>query len=140
MLTDAGRLEPGAASALSDAYVFLRDLEHRLQMVADRQTHRLPEDEAGLAVVYRRRGTSRIIEERFAYMINCTGPLGTISRTRDPMLKRLLEKGLARPDQLGIALDEPVKVVPPEGDAIPSTVRTAFPASCGRNRMQAFSA
>ena len=48
-LAAAGRLEPGAASALSDAYVFLRDLEHRLQMVADRQTHRLPEDEAGLA-------------------------------------------------------------------------------------------
>jgi glutamate-ammonia-ligase adenylyltransferase len=48
-LTAAGRLEPGAASALSEAYVFLRDLEHRLQMVADRQTHRLPEDEAGLA-------------------------------------------------------------------------------------------
>jgi glutamate-ammonia-ligase adenylyltransferase len=48
-LAGAGRLEPGAASALSDAYVFLRDLEHRLQMVADRQTHRLPEDEAGLA-------------------------------------------------------------------------------------------
>ncbi|MBD0274442.1 MAG: bifunctional [glutamine synthetase] adenylyltransferase/[glutamine synthetase]-adenylyl-L-tyrosine phosphorylase, partial [Acetobacteraceae bacterium] len=48
-LTAAGRLEPDAASALSEAYVFLRDLEHRLQMVADRQTHRLPEDEGGLA-------------------------------------------------------------------------------------------
>ena len=48
-LAEAGRLEPGAASALSDAYVFLRDLEHRLQMVADRQTHRLPEDREGLA-------------------------------------------------------------------------------------------
>jgi glutamate-ammonia-ligase adenylyltransferase len=48
-LTAAGRVERGAASDLADAYVFLRDLEHRLQMVADRQTHRLPEDEAGLA-------------------------------------------------------------------------------------------
>ncbi len=48
-LAEAGRLDPGAASALSDAYVFLRDLEHRLQMVADRQTHRLPEDKEGLA-------------------------------------------------------------------------------------------
>ena len=52
-LTAAGRLEPGAASDLADAYVFLRDLEHRLQMVADRQTHRLPEDEAGLARIAR---------------------------------------------------------------------------------------
>jgi glutamate-ammonia-ligase adenylyltransferase len=48
-LTAAGRLDPAAASDLSDAYGFLRDLEHRLQMVADRQTHRLPEDAAGLA-------------------------------------------------------------------------------------------
>ena len=48
-LVAAGRLDADAASALSDAYIFLRDLEHRLQMVADRQTHRLPEDEAGLA-------------------------------------------------------------------------------------------
>jgi uncharacterized NAD(P)/FAD-binding protein YdhS len=38
-------------------------------------------------------------------MINCTGPLGTISRTRDPILKGMLADGLAQPDQLGIALD-----------------------------------
>jgi [glutamine synthetase] adenylyltransferase / [glutamine synthetase]-adenylyl-L-tyrosine phosphorylase len=48
-LAAAGRLERRAAADLADAYVFLRKLEHRLQMVADRQTHRLPEDEAGLA-------------------------------------------------------------------------------------------
>ncbi|HZH47761.1 MAG TPA: glutamine-synthetase adenylyltransferase, partial [Roseococcus sp.] len=41
-----GRLDRRAAADLADAYVFLRDLEHRLQMVADRQTHRLPEDPA----------------------------------------------------------------------------------------------
>ncbi|TDH61376.1 bifunctional [glutamine synthetase] adenylyltransferase/[glutamine synthetase]-adenylyl-L-tyrosine phosphorylase [Dankookia rubra] len=48
-LAGAGRLDRRAAADLADAYVFLRDLEHRLQMVADRQTHRLPEDAAGLA-------------------------------------------------------------------------------------------
>ena len=43
-------LEPlGAAADLADAYVFLRHVEHRLQMVADRQTHRLPEEPAELA-------------------------------------------------------------------------------------------
>jgi glutamate-ammonia-ligase adenylyltransferase len=34
--------------ALTGAYVFLRQAEHRLQMVADRQTHRLPTTPAGL--------------------------------------------------------------------------------------------
>ena len=48
-LAAAGRLDRRAAADLADAYVFLRNLEHRLQMVADRQTHRLPEDDAGLA-------------------------------------------------------------------------------------------
>ncbi|MBK1661924.1 bifunctional [glutamine synthetase] adenylyltransferase/[glutamine synthetase]-adenylyl-L-tyrosine phosphorylase [Paracraurococcus ruber] len=48
-LAGAGRLDRRAAADLADAYVFLRNLEHRLQMVADRQTHRLPEDPNGLA-------------------------------------------------------------------------------------------
>ncbi|MGG5819556.1 bifunctional [glutamine synthetase] adenylyltransferase/[glutamine synthetase]-adenylyl-L-tyrosine phosphorylase [Falsiroseomonas sp. HW251] len=48
-LAAAGRIERRAAADLADAYVFLRQVEHRLQMVADRQTHRLPEDEQGLA-------------------------------------------------------------------------------------------
>ena len=48
-LANAGRIERRAAADLADAYVFLRQVEHRLQMVADRQTHRLPEDAEGLA-------------------------------------------------------------------------------------------
>ncbi len=48
-LAGAGRLDRRAAIDLADAYNFLRMVEHRLQMVADRQTHRLPEDPEGLA-------------------------------------------------------------------------------------------
>ncbi|MFC3125770.1 bifunctional [glutamine synthetase] adenylyltransferase/[glutamine synthetase]-adenylyl-L-tyrosine phosphorylase [Pseudoroseomonas globiformis] len=48
-LAEASRLSAEAAAELSEAYVFLRDVEHRLQMVDDRQTHQLPEDEVGLA-------------------------------------------------------------------------------------------
>jgi glutamate-ammonia-ligase adenylyltransferase len=48
-LAAAGRIDRRAAADLADAYVFLRNLEHRLQMVADRQTHRMPEDAAGVA-------------------------------------------------------------------------------------------
>jgi glutamate-ammonia-ligase adenylyltransferase len=50
-LAAAGKIERRAAADLADAYGFLRTVEHRLQMIADRQTHRLPEDEAGLALV-----------------------------------------------------------------------------------------
>ncbi|MBW6396457.1 bifunctional [glutamine synthetase] adenylyltransferase/[glutamine synthetase]-adenylyl-L-tyrosine phosphorylase [Roseomonas sp. HJA6] len=48
-LASAGKIDRRAAADLADAYVFLRTLEHRLQMVADRQTHRMPEDAQGIA-------------------------------------------------------------------------------------------
>ena len=48
-LARAHKIERRAAADLADAYVFLRTLEHRLQMLADRQTHRIPEDAAGIA-------------------------------------------------------------------------------------------
>ena len=50
-LAAAGHVEPRATDELIAAYGFLRRVEHRLQMVADQQTHSLPEDEAGLAAI-----------------------------------------------------------------------------------------
>ena len=50
-LTSAGRIGDDEAGRLAAAYRRLRDVEHRLQMVADQQTHRLPEDEGALANV-----------------------------------------------------------------------------------------
>jgi glutamate-ammonia-ligase adenylyltransferase len=38
----SGHLPAATVGTLKDAYVFLRSVEHRLQMVADRQTHLLP--------------------------------------------------------------------------------------------------
>jgi [glutamine synthetase] adenylyltransferase / [glutamine synthetase]-adenylyl-L-tyrosine phosphorylase len=38
------RLPPGMADELRTAYVFLRRLENRLQMIGDAQVHRLPDD------------------------------------------------------------------------------------------------
>jgi glutamate-ammonia-ligase adenylyltransferase len=40
-----GWIEKRIAAELADAYVYLRRIEHRLQMVADEQTHVLPDDE-----------------------------------------------------------------------------------------------
>jgi len=48
-LAQKGWVEPAARSALDAAYVAHRTLEHRLQMLEDAQTHRLPHTEAGLA-------------------------------------------------------------------------------------------
>ncbi|MCW5734425.1 MAG: bifunctional [glutamine synthetase] adenylyltransferase/[glutamine synthetase]-adenylyl-L-tyrosine phosphorylase [Enhydrobacter sp.] len=50
-LATAGHVESRAADELIVAYGFLRRVEHRLQMVDDRQTHSLPEDKAGLAAI-----------------------------------------------------------------------------------------
>lgn len=48
-LVDFGQVSPQAAADLEAAYRYLRRLEHRLQMVADRQTHLMPGDAAGVA-------------------------------------------------------------------------------------------
>ncbi len=55
-LAAAGRIDRGDAAALADAYRLLRTIEHRLQMVDDRQTHGLPRDPAALDGVARLHG------------------------------------------------------------------------------------
>ncbi len=47
-LTEDGWITAQARDDLTQAYVFLRTVEHRLQMVADEQTQRLPTDTAEL--------------------------------------------------------------------------------------------
>jgi glutamate-ammonia-ligase adenylyltransferase len=49
LLARAGRLQTVAARELGAAYRFLRQVEHRLQMVADRQVHALPDRPQELA-------------------------------------------------------------------------------------------
>ena len=48
-LARIGWIEKATAEELAESYLFLRDVEHRLQMVDDRQTHSLPEDAAELS-------------------------------------------------------------------------------------------
>jgi [glutamine synthetase] adenylyltransferase / [glutamine synthetase]-adenylyl-L-tyrosine phosphorylase len=50
-LAATGHVAAAAAAELIEAYGFLRRVEHRLQMVDDRQTHSLPADEAGVAAI-----------------------------------------------------------------------------------------
>ncbi|MGJ3255256.1 MAG: bifunctional [glutamate--ammonia ligase]-adenylyl-L-tyrosine phosphorylase/[glutamate--ammonia-ligase] adenylyltransferase [Alcanivorax sp.] len=46
-LVELELLPDDVADELTEAYLFLRDVEHRLQGVADKQTQRLPDDELG---------------------------------------------------------------------------------------------
>ncbi len=50
-LAERRLLPEDAAAELADAYVFLRNLEHRLQYLDDRQTHTLPSDDGDRARV-----------------------------------------------------------------------------------------
>ena len=47
-LVAVGRVSSETAAELKDSYVFLRRVEHRLQMIEDHQTHSLPESEEAL--------------------------------------------------------------------------------------------
>ena len=69
-------------------------------------------EEDGLDVRIERRGAGQSFHglrtngsRKFAFVFNCTGPLGSVDRTSDPMLRRMLDDGLVRPDPLGIALE-----------------------------------
>ncbi len=47
-LVERGWIEPLVRDELTESYLFLRRIEHRLQMIADEQTQTLPADDEGL--------------------------------------------------------------------------------------------
>lgn len=61
-LVASGWVDLGARDELSRAYLFLRDVEHRIQMVADEQTHTLPATEDGVASIGRMMGYASFAE------------------------------------------------------------------------------
>jgi uncharacterized NAD(P)/FAD-binding protein YdhS len=75
----------------------------RLEIVAGRIVA-VEESPEGLNVQYRRRGKA-VRRETFAYAFNCTGPLHSIARSKDPLLRSLLDAGQVRPDRLGIGVE-----------------------------------
>jgi uncharacterized NAD(P)/FAD-binding protein YdhS len=78
--------------------------EGRLEIVAGRVIS-ARETEDGLEVDFRRRSAGTGQTMHFAYAFNCTGPLHSIGRTKDPLLRSLFDSGHIRPDHLGIGLD-----------------------------------
>jgi uncharacterized NAD(P)/FAD-binding protein YdhS len=93
------RIAPEVARRLTELIA-----EGRLEVVAGRIGSMFAAD-AAVEVQIRRRGQAGSEGKRFAFAFNCTGPLGSIARTRDPLLKGLIDSGSARIDVLGVGLD-----------------------------------
>ncbi|MBC7768846.1 MAG: bifunctional [glutamine synthetase] adenylyltransferase/[glutamine synthetase]-adenylyl-L-tyrosine phosphorylase [Phycisphaerales bacterium] len=94
-LAAAGAISEHARSALNEAYVFFREIEHRIQMLEDAQTHKLPADPeararvaalAGFpdlaafdaAVVERRNIVAEIDHQLFGRGESLADPLGSL--------------------------------------------------------------
>jgi len=58
----------------------------------------------GIDVEYRHRGSAQSSTERFTYVLNCTGPLHTMRKTKNGLLRGLLDAGEVEPDRLDIGL------------------------------------
>ncbi len=59
-LDSLGYLPSKRARELADAYLFLRDVEHKLQVVAGLQTHVIPADEDGMRALAARMGFGKL--------------------------------------------------------------------------------
>jgi len=92
------RIAPEVARQIADLVG-----EGRLEIVAGRIGDIQPID-GGLEVEIKRRGRSAK-SRRFAFAFNCTGPLGAILHTRNPILRQMLDDGLLQPDHLGIGVE-----------------------------------
>lgn len=94
-LAMAGAISESAREALTEAYVFFREVEHRIQMLEDAQTHRVPSDPeararvaalAGFAdlgafdaaLVERRKIVSDIDHQLFGRGESLADPLGSL--------------------------------------------------------------
>ena len=56
-------------------------------------------------VIYRPRGVDTLATLLVARVINCAGPGADYDRIADPLVRRLLREGTARPDPLRLGLD-----------------------------------
>ena len=76
----------------------------QLEIVAGKIDDMWVENER-LNVAIKRRGKAETSKQPFALAVNCTGPLGAISSSKDPLIAGLLETGLAKPDALDLGLE-----------------------------------
>ncbi len=79
--------------------------EGRLEVVAGRMRS-VQEEGGALAATYSRRNlpSDDPSLEQFGAIFNCTGPLGAMRRTRDMLLRQMIDDGLVAVDRLGMGL------------------------------------
>ncbi len=113
-LAEAGIIPAGDAQLLGDSYDRLRTLEHRLQMVADLQTHALPNDWAAIEGVAKLEGMpdsdtllseitqiTQGVGERYDALIASTGNSAAVLPTsRKPLTEELTQLGFANAEDL----------------------------------------
>ncbi|RZI38811.1 glutamine-synthetase adenylyltransferase, partial [Herbaspirillum sp. HC18] len=117
-LADAGIVAAEDAALLGASYDRLRTLEHRLQMIADQQTHSLPSDPAQLEAVARLDGLpsgAALVEElariseaegsRFDNLIDTYSPTGAVPVTTRPLEQELQALGFADPGVLAARIE-----------------------------------
>ncbi|MET3710117.1 putative NAD(P)/FAD-binding protein YdhS [Sphingomonas trueperi] len=103
------------------------EVHARLQALIDRgqlavraaKTLDFGEGPDGIAVTLRPRGqdaSETILAQR---IVNCTGPLGDLARSREPLLQRLAARGVIRPDpaHIGIDVDNQGQTIAADGTA-----------------------
>jgi glutamate-ammonia-ligase adenylyltransferase len=116
-----GWIDERARDELSAAYWYLRDVEHRIQMVADEQSHTLPEDKTGLTRIALMMGerdaarfserltrTLKTVERHYAGLFEkapeLTGPGGNLVFTGDDddpaTVETLSAMGFERPSEV----------------------------------------
>ncbi|MFK0384563.1 bifunctional [glutamine synthetase] adenylyltransferase/[glutamine synthetase]-adenylyl-L-tyrosine phosphorylase [Agrobacterium sp. NPDC090273] len=120
-LTEAKWIDPETRDSLADAYWFLREVEHRIQMVRDEQTHTLPDSESELkriafmlgfadtkAFAEKLEGVLRLVERKYSALfkqeVKLSGDGGNLVFTGqkdDPdTLKTLASLGFQRPEDI----------------------------------------
>jgi [glutamine synthetase] adenylyltransferase / [glutamine synthetase]-adenylyl-L-tyrosine phosphorylase len=116
-LTERGYLAPALGRTLGDALVFLRTVEHRLQILHEFQTHTLPEEPRALGLLARRMGDAlppdaarrrflveyrRVTEEvhtAFRDFFEAPPAPGGVTPPRIPTYTALKATGFADPDR-----------------------------------------
>ncbi len=77
----------------------------RLEVVAGRLCSLVQKSDTLVASYSRRNAPSDdLSRERFGAIFNCTGPLGAMGRTRDRLLRQMIDDGLVAVDRLGMGL------------------------------------
>ena len=117
-LAVAGIIATEDAQALGESYDRLRTIEHRLQMVADQQTHSLPTDPAALDAVARLDGSrdgatlvaelaaiSETVGRRFDALLETYAPAGTVPVAAKPLALDLHALGFADADPLATRIE-----------------------------------